>query len=59
MRPFFRGKTIIIPATQTQNRLDARGMNRLQRSGTLPTVWIPSADRGVSSSHGIHISARR
>jgi len=43
MRPFFRGKTIIIPATQTQNRLDARGMNRLQRSGTLPTVWIPSA----------------
>jgi len=23
------------------DRLDARGMNRLQRSGTLPTVWIP------------------
>ncbi len=23
------------------DRLDARGINRLQRSGTLPTVWIP------------------
>jgi len=23
------------------DRLDARGLNRLQRSGTLPTVWIP------------------
>lgn len=25
------------------DRLDARGLNRLQRSGTLPTVWIPPA----------------
>ena len=24
------------------DKLDARGLNRLQRSGTLPTVWIPS-----------------
>ena len=23
------------------DRLDARGLNRLQRNGTLPTVWIP------------------
>jgi transposase len=23
------------------DKLDARGINRLQRSGTLPTVWIP------------------
>lgn len=23
------------------DRLDARGLNRLQRTGTLPTVWIP------------------
>ena len=23
------------------DKLDARGMNRLQRTGTLPTVWIP------------------
>ncbi len=26
------------------DKLDARGMNRLQRSGTLPVVWIPPAD---------------
>jgi transposase len=25
------------------DKLDARGLNRLQRSGTLPTVWIPPA----------------
>lgn len=24
------------------DKLDARGLNRLQRTGTLPTVWIPS-----------------
>lgn len=26
------------------DKLDARGMNRLQRTGTLPTVWIPPGD---------------
>jgi len=26
------------------DRLDARGPNRLQRNGTLPTVWIPPRD---------------
>jgi len=26
------------------DKLDARGINRLQRSGTLPTVWIPPRD---------------
>lgn len=26
------------------DKLDARGMNRLQRTGTLPTVWIPPAE---------------
>ena len=25
------------------DRLDVRGLNRLQRTGTLPTVWIPPA----------------
>jgi transposase len=25
------------------DKLDARGLNRLQRAGTLPTVWIPSS----------------
>jgi hypothetical protein len=23
------------------DKLDAQGLNRLQRNGTLPTVWIP------------------
>ena len=26
------------------DKLDARGLNRLQRAGTLPAVWIPSRD---------------
>ena len=26
------------------DKLDAQGINRLQRSGTLPTVWIPPRD---------------
>lgn len=26
------------------DRLDARGLNRLQRAGTLPTVWIPPGE---------------
>ena len=26
------------------DKLDAQGMNRLQRNGTLPTVWIPPAE---------------
>ena len=26
------------------DRLDVRGLNRLQRTGTLPTVWIPPAE---------------
>ena len=26
------------------DRLDVRGLNHLQRSGTLPTVWIPPQD---------------
>jgi transposase len=26
------------------DRLDTHGLNRLQRNGTLPTVWIPPAD---------------
>ena len=26
------------------DKLDARGMNRLQRTGTLPTVWIPDGE---------------
>lgn len=38
-----QAKMMLASANKT-DRLDARGMNRLQRSGTLPTVWIPSAE---------------
>jgi transposase len=32
---------MMLASTNKTDRLDARGMNRLQRCGTLPTVWIP------------------
>src|SRR3989454_9215270 len=30
------------------DKLDVRGLNQLQRNGTLPTVWIPPASCGTS-----------
>jgi transposase len=38
-----RAKMMMASVNKT-DRLDARGMNRLQRCGTLPEVWIPSAE---------------
>lgn len=38
-----RAKMMLASSTKT-DRLDARGMNRLARSGTLPTVWIPPGE---------------
>ncbi len=38
-----RAKMMLASSNKT-DRLDARGMNRLQRSGTLPTVWIPPGE---------------
>ena len=32
------------------DKLDARGLNKLQRIGTLPVVWIPPASCGTSGS---------
>ena len=32
------------------DRLDVRGLTRLQRNGTLPTVWIPPANYGTSAT---------
>lgn len=50
------------------DRLDARGLNRLQRNGTLPTVWIPPAElrdqrdlprtRMVLSQHRVRLKNR-
>jgi hypothetical protein len=39
----YRAK-VMIAGTGKTDRLDARGLNRLQRTGTLPTVWIPPCD---------------
>jgi transposase len=37
---------LMIGSVNKSDKLDAKGMNRLQRAGTLPTVWIaPSAVR--------------
>lgn len=35
---------MMLASTNKTDRLDARGMNRLARSGTLPTVWIPPGE---------------
>lgn len=32
---------LMIGSVNKSDKLDAKGMNRLQRAGTLPTVWIP------------------
>jgi len=35
---------LMLGSVNKSDKLDARGMNRLQRAGTLPTVWIPPAE---------------
>ena len=35
---------LMLGAVNKTDKLDAPGLNRLQRAGTLPTVWIPSSD---------------
>ena len=32
---------LMLGSINKTDKLDARGLNRLQRTGTLPTVWIP------------------
>jgi len=34
---------LMMGSVNKSDKLDAKGMNRLQRTGTLPTVWIPGA----------------
>jgi hypothetical protein len=38
-----RAKMMLASVNKT-DKLDCHGLNRLQRSGTLPTVWIPPAE---------------
>ncbi len=34
---------LMMGSVNKSDKLDCKGMNRLQRTGTLPTVWIPSS----------------
>ena len=34
---------LMMGSVNKSDKLDTKGMNRLQRTGTLPTVWIPSS----------------
>ena len=36
-----RKAKLMLGMVNKTDKLDARGLNRLQRTGTLPTVWIP------------------
>ena len=38
-----RAKMMLASVNKT-DKLDSHGLNKLQRAGTLPTVWIPSAE---------------
>jgi transposase len=35
---------LMMGSVNKSDKLDTKGMNRLQRTGTLPTVWIPSSE---------------
>jgi transposase len=39
-----RKAKVMMGCINKTDRLDARGLNRLQRTGTLPTVWIPPGE---------------
>lgn len=39
-----RKAKLMMGCVNKTDRLDVRGLNRLQRSGTLPAVWIPPGD---------------
>jgi len=39
-----RKAKVMMGMVNKTDKLDARGLNRLQRTGTLPTVWIPPAE---------------
>ena len=38
-----RKAKLMLSSSKKTDKLDAHGMNRLQRTGTLPTVWIPNS----------------
>ena len=46
-----RAKMMLASVNKT-DKLDCRGLNRLQRTGTLPTVWLKSAIYGTCRARG-------
>ena len=49
---------MMLSCSNKTDKLDARGLNKLQRTGTLPTVWIPPGDlRVIRERHQRFIAA--
>jgi transposase len=49
-----RHAKMMLASVNKTDKLDCHGLNRLQRTGTLPTVWIPPAairDCGICRAH--------
>ena len=49
-----RKAKMMIGCVNKTDKLDVRGLNRLQQVGTLPTVWIPSGelrDQQIGRAH--------
>lgn len=47
-----RKAKLMMGSINKTDKLDARGLNKLQRTGTLPTVWIPPA--GLRDRRDLH-----
>jgi hypothetical protein len=45
---------LMMGLTNKTDKLDAQGLNRLQRNGTLPTVWIPPGAAARSAGVDAH-----
>src|SRR6202047_517859 len=57
-----RKAKLMMGQTNKTDKLDAQGLNRLQRNGTLPTVWIPPGTlrdlRGLTSPRVVLVAQR-
>jgi hypothetical protein len=45
-----RKAKLMLSMVNKTDRLDVQGLNKLQRTGTLPTVWIPPGELRVGSA---------
>lgn len=57
-----RKAKLMMGTVNKTDKLDARGLNLLQRTGTLPTVWIPPAEirdkRDLARTRGVLVAQR-